>query len=1021
MIPHTFDEAFERVKDLVNTFKDNEREFLAPSYSEVDVRKDFIDKFWIALGWDVNHDLQKNPYKRQVKVENNVNVEGRMKKADYAFLAPNFRDVRFFVEAKKPSRNIDNPDDYFQTVRYGWNAGAQLSVLTDFEQFRLLDCRYKPDVHVALQRAVKKFHFTEYADKEKFGEIYFLLSRQAVNDGALEEFAAHLPKPTGKATQRRLFGGAYKSVDEDFLQQLDELRDELARSFKNRNTHLNGEELTEATQRTLDRLVFMRFLEDKLIEPEAMVERLGENGTAWADFVAESRRLNRIYNGIIFKHHAIIDDASFVADERVFAGVRERLAHTNTSYNFNYIPIHVLGSIYERFLGKVIVATDKRARVEEKPEVRKAGGVYYTPEYVVRGIVEQTIGKLVEGKTPEEIAPMKFADIACGSGSFLLGMYDELLRYHAAYYNEPQNRKKALKAGCIESPDGRGLRLSLNQRKDILLNNIYGVDLDAQAVEVAQLSLFLKLLEEETTASAKGYQLQFRETMLPSLDRNVVHGNSLIGWDVGGGLFGDEEERKLCPMDFKQAFPDVTRRGGFDAIVGNPPYVRQESLKGLKSYFRQHYQSYSGTADLFVYFLEKGVSLLRDGGLYSVIVSSSLLRATYAAPLRKHLSSKYALLRFIDFGGLAVFENAKDTYVCVPLFGKQVQPGQVEVCKVGSLKDLNLSTYASTHHYKVKSTRFAENDWNLDTEERVTLIAKLREVGVPLGEYVEGRIYFGIKSGLTEAFVIDKSTKSRIEAESQESAALIKKLLSGQDIRRYYVNDPENYLIAIPNGWTRAQMTESGIGRNLLTEKNAWNWFSNNYSPLANHLSKYSDAAKLRSDKGEFWWELRPCDYYDALEGDKIIYPDIAKGPRFYPAAGGVYVNNTAYLIGSDDKYLLGLLNSRVGWFAVSCISIPFGIRAGEYRYRLFYQYMEQIPVRPIDFSKPAERTLHDKMVSLVEQMLDTKEQLRQARADRDRNFYENKCAMLDRQIDMLVYELYGLSVEEIKIVECSS
>lgn len=295
-----------------------------------------------------------------MKVENNINVGGRMKKRITPF-----------------------------------------SILTDFEQFRLLDCRYKPGVHVALHRAVKKFHFTEYAEEEKFAEIYHLFSHGAAADGALEKFASALPKATGRAAQRKLCGGAYKSVDEDFLQELDGLREELARSFKNRNPGMTGDELTEATQRTLDRLVFMRFLEDKLIEPKMIVERLGERGTAWGDFIAESSRLDRIYNGIIFKRHAVIDDPSFVVDDRVFVGVRERLSHTDTPYDFNPLPMHILGSIYERFLGKVIVTTGKRARVEEKPEVRKAGGVYYTPEYIVRHIVEQVVGKFVEGKTPK--------------------------------------------------------------------------------------------------------------------------------------------------------------------------------------------------------------------------------------------------------------------------------------------------------------------------------------------------------------------------------------------------------------------------------------------------------------------------------------------------------------------------------------------------------------------------------------------------------------------------------------------
>ncbi|HKP73248.1 MAG TPA: DNA methyltransferase, partial [Pyrinomonadaceae bacterium] len=504
-----FETALERVRSLVADFKEHEAHYLSAKYQEQDVRKDFIDKFWIALGWDVNHDTQKNPNEQEVKVERNVGIEGRVKRADYAFLTPNFRDVRFFVEAKKPARNIDNPDDYFQTIRYGWNAQTPVSVLTDFEHFRVLDCRLKPDIKTARDRALPKFnfHYTEYADAEKFAEIYYLFSREAAHAGALEKFAAALPKPSGRAVNRRLFGEAFKTVDEDFLQQLDELREELARSFKNRNEELNGEELTEATQRTLDRLVFMRFLEDKLIEPEVIVERLGNGGSAWGDFVAQSARLNAIYNGIIFKPH-FIDAADFVVDERVFASVRERLAHTNTVYNFNYIPIHVLGSIYERFLGKVIVATGKRAHVEEKPEVRKAGGVYYTPEYIVRYIVAETVGKLIDGKKPAEIAEMRFADIACGSGSFLLGVFDELLRYHTAYYNRNKTgRAEGRRAGCVENADGT-LRLSLRQKKAILTDNIYGVDLDAQAVEVAQLSLFLRLLEDETTASAKGYQLE---------------------------------------------------------------------------------------------------------------------------------------------------------------------------------------------------------------------------------------------------------------------------------------------------------------------------------------------------------------------------------------------------------------------------------------------------------------------------------------------------------------------------------
>ena len=580
MSEQTFSAAFARVIELVADFQANENYYLSPKYQEPEARKEFIDKCWIALGWDVNHEKQKNPYEQEVKVERSVKTgekgSERTKKADYAFFAaPNFRDVKFYVEAKKPARNLDNPDDYFQTIRYGWSSSTPLAVLTDFEQFRIIDCRYKPNIANALNFALKKFDYSEYADEEKFAEIYYLFSREAVLSGSLEKFAASLPKYGRGTKQAKLFATAIQqSVDESFLAELDEFRAKLASAFKNRNPDLDGDDLTEAVARTLDRLVFIRFLEDKLIEPETMIDKFN----SWADFVSESARLNKIYNGIIFRHHAIIDANDFQPPEKTFTDICDALSPKDSPYDFNSIPIHILGSIYERFLGKTIEAGEKNATVVEKPEVRKAGGVYYTPEYIVRYICENTIGKLIAGKKPKEIAEMRFADIACGSGSFLIGIFDLLLRYHTEYYNRNKtNRQEGLRAGCIENKDGT-LRLSLRQKKEILLNNIYGVDIDAQAVEVAQLSLFLKLLEDETTGSARGFQLEFRETMLPSLDKNIVHGNSLIDHDIDNGLFENKELRKLNPMSYEDKFPEIIRRGGFDAIVGNPPYVRQELL-----------------------------------------------------------------------------------------------------------------------------------------------------------------------------------------------------------------------------------------------------------------------------------------------------------------------------------------------------------------------------------------------------------------------------------------------------------
>lgn len=242
-----FDNALKAVGILVKAFQRNESHYRSAKYSEAEARKDFIDKFWIALGWDVNHDQQTNPYEQEVKVERGVTTGGSQRRADYAFyLAPNFHDVRFFVEAKKPSGDIATIENYFQLIRYAWNSNTPLAVLTDFDQLNVLDCRYRPDKEAALNRTYKKFHYTDYAKREKFAEIYWLFSHEAVVDGSIEKRAKELPKPRGKAIQRGLFAGGYQSIDESFLAELDEYRTSLARTFKNRNPKLNSETLTEA-------------------------------------------------------------------------------------------------------------------------------------------------------------------------------------------------------------------------------------------------------------------------------------------------------------------------------------------------------------------------------------------------------------------------------------------------------------------------------------------------------------------------------------------------------------------------------------------------------------------------------------------------------------------------------------------------------------------------------------------------------------------------------------------------------
>ncbi len=1018
-IPKTFQESYAHVRELVDRFRKNESAYLSPKYQEAEVRQEFLDKFWVALGWDVYHQEQPNPYEREVRIEKSVMVGDRGKRADYAFYTrPNFLQARFMAEAKKPSRNLENQYDCFQAVRYGWNSNTPISVLTDFEQFLVLDSRSKPSVERALSNILEKFHYTQFDDEEEFRRLYYLFAREAVGDGSLEKYVTALKKSKKTKAAAKPAAVQVEPVGDTFLAELDIQRELLAKSFKRNNEHLDGDELTEITQRTLDRLVFIRFLEDKLVEPSEIIDRLGKrSGNAWRDFAGEMPRLNSIYNGIIFKPHAILDSPDFGPDDKTFNDLLSWLSHRNSAYDFNSIPIHILGSIYERFLGKTIVTTDKRARVEEKPEVRKAGGVYYTPEYIVRYIVENTVGKLIEGRSPDEIAKMRFADIACGSGSFLLGVFDHLIAYHVEWYaaNKTRRAEAIKKKLCRETEDGN-LQLTLEHKRDILLNNIYGVDLDAQAVEVAQLSLYLKLLEEENAGTIQPKLTGLKEQLLPNLNRNIVHGNSLVDFDIlDGDLFGTGEGKKLYPMNFSSAFPEVFANGGFDAIVGNPPYVRQEMISPLKPYLQKRFKTYHGIADLYVYFFERYFDLLKEGGEFGIIVANKWLRANYGQPLRAFLKKRH-IEEVVDFGDLPVFQGAT-TYPCIIRARKNNARAAFRVTEVAGLDfgGSSLGEYVLENEFTVGQEALKDSGWSLTDESTQKLLNKIHLAGVPLSKFVEGRIYRGILTGLNEAFVIDDEIRARILARDLRSEELLKPFLFGREIKRYENPVASRFLIRIPKGWTRRQMEETnGFNTTTVPPLTAWKWFEKSYPAIADHLRPFADAAAIRHDKGEFWWELRACDYYDQFEKSKITYAEIASRGQFYIDETPSIVDTTAYIIGSADPYLLGLLNSRLFTFIFSKTSSV--IRGGFLRWKA--QYVADFPIVEYESENSGKGSIQGNIKELVGKLRDAKKSLAAARTDADRQFYERFCEKLDRDIDELVYQLYDITPEERRIIE---
>ncbi len=966
-------QAFQAIKRLVADFKAQEAAYLSPSYQESQVRQDFIDKFFTALGWDVTHERQKNPYEQEVHIENKVKMSGSsQRRADYAFfLSPNFRDPKFFVEAKKPSRNLANADDYYQAIRYGWNAKTPLAILTDFEEFHILDCRFKPNIDEAMSRKVESFHYSDYASEDKFAHVYWLISREAVAGGSIEKRAAELPKPRGKAGGKGLFKGGYQAVDEAFLEELDEYRITLAKAFKKANERLEGEELTEAVQRTIDRLVFIRFLEDKGIEEKAIVGLKGQK-SAWKAFVSLCNRYEPKYNGLVFKSHRILDNNTFEpSEDKSFAEICEELADPASPYDFDKIPISILGSIYERFLGKVVHATDKRVKVEEKPEVRKAGGVYYTPEYIVRYIVKETVGKLIEGKTAAEIAQLAFADIACGSGSFLIEVYAQLLDHHVRYYQA--NPDKA-RPDDVSERDGK-LQLTLKKKKEILLNNIYGVDIDFQATEVTQLSLYLKMLEDATMMDAHQFGL-FKETILPDLKQNIVCGNSLVGRDImDASLFSSVDEAKLKPMNYRDMFPAVMKRGAFDAVIGNPPYVvlsKDELEESLGSYLSSRYSVFQYKADLYHLFIEKALGLLREQGMLGYITPNTWYTLQFTSKLREYVLEHTKVDELLIFNHRVFGDADVDAAVCILAKCSESERRRNQKVQVRIFpKDFNVNQMIDATPIVFDQAKWLDDPLHR-FETRISgslahFMEKLSGLTVPLGSVVDASLG-------TQAYNSSKHTKEQIEkrvfhSQKQLSKEYLREL-SGGDIGRYSLQ------------WQKGE------------------WIK--YGPW------------LHDYRGMEW-----------LTGPRILIREITAKGRHKICA--TYVEETycnyktiLNLKYADDrsfsmKYLLGLLNSSLLSFLYPLVSNKI---VRDSFPRLSVADLRKLPIRRVDLAHPEDQIQHDKMVTVVEQMLQTKERLAASKTDAEKNRLELQCGSLDRQIDEAVYELYGLTEDEVKIVE---
>lgn len=1013
-----------RLLALVDTFGRNLESYLDPDYKETELRREFLDPLFTALGWDMDNAAGYAEAYKDVVHEETLKISGVAATApDYSFRIGGTR--KFFVEAKKPSVKIkDDPAPAAQLRRYSFSAKLPLGVVTDFHEFAIYDTRQRPrEGDKASAGRIFYCTFDQYA--AKWDEIAAIFSKDAVLRGSFDKYAATSKGKRGTS-----------EFDDEFLADMEHWRDLLARNLALRNT-LTERELNFAVQRVLDRVIFLRIAEDRGIEPYGQLQALTAGPKIYPRLTEIFERADFRYNSGLF-HFATEkgrDESpdkltlGLTLDDTTLKEIIGALYWPKSPYAFAVIPADILGHVYEQFLGKVIHFTsDHRAVVEEKPEVRKAGGVYYTPTYIVRYIVEQTVGPLVAGKSPKQIEHLAVLDPACGSGSFLLGAFEFLLDWHLAYYtaHDPSAWAKKKQPPIYETaPNALGLgrgtgnwQLTTAERKRILVAHLYGVDIDAQAVEVTKLSLLLKVLEGEAR-ELRGKQLDFHR-VLPDLGHNIKCGNSLIGSDFYSQTelpaFDDEARLKLNAFDWPYEFKPIMDHGGFDAVIGNPPYVRIQTISdsdpAAAAYLGNHYSAAkSGNYDLYVVFAERALALLNKSGLLGYILPHKFFNAKYGAGLRELLSTGRHVKRIVHFGHQQVFEGAT-TYTCL-LFLQRAPADFLDFISVESLETWrSLPAAAGT---QFPSAKLTANDWVLVGG---ALLEKLQAHPVKL-EHVTSRIFQGIKTSADKIYIVDERRSSKnsvfvwspqLEAEFELEPGLLHPLVKGGDSRRYSLTTTKR-LILFPYKGGRLISSADLATRFPLT----WAYLNANKRYLENR-----EDGKMR---GEKWYGYVYPKALEVMALPKIFTPDIAplpafsydqSGTRFF--TGGVSGGYGVLPVeGVSSAGLLGLLNSKVlGWIIAQTAT---QMRGGYFSFEA--RFIRSLPIRLP--KSAAEKSQHDTLVTHVERMLKLQADLAAAKSPDAQTRLQRDIAATDRAIDRLVYQLYGLTAEEVALVEAAT
>lgn len=996
-----------QVAELVQTYNDSYLQFQRATYNETQVRVDFVNRFFKLLGWDVDNERGLPQHLREVTHEATVVVEEegvhRSKKPDYSFKVGT--EVLFFLETKKPAVNLSvDAAPAFQLRRYGWSGNLKVSVLTNFTDLYIYDCSVRPkeddDIGIAM---IAHYHFDEYV--ERFQEIYNMLSKEAVLEGEFERQFGNI-----RGALRR------EPFDRYFLDQIRNWRNMLGEDILRNNPGVDVETLNIFVQRVLNRTIFLRICEDRCFENYESLKAITTYRELRALFAAADQK----YDSGLFE---LLEEDRLTVSDAVIIDIFQSLYYPNNSYEFGVIDPYIIGQIYELFLDEaLIIREDGHIETQEKPEVIDSQGVVNTPKNITDIIVEETLSPLYVGKTPEEVAQYRIADICCGSGNFLLSAFEYIVNHHIEYYLNHDKDNAEQRGDIFQLAGSSNYVLSYEKKRSILKNNIFGVDIDPLAVEVSKFSLLLKALENSSLEEAEAFHQRTHHRILPNLDENIKNGNSLV--NMSYARFDRCIYQNISLMNKLKMFDWNAEFGNrkFDAIVGNPPYIR---VQNMVHYSREEYDFYKSehspyvtaqtdTLDKYYLFIEKGLALLNDGGILGYIVPHKFMNIQAGVKLRELLTGNSAVRKILHFGTYQVFEN-RSTYTCILVLSKQ-RNTKFEIGFVQDWKQFlfNHSTECVTY----PAAYITGQPWSFLPQNIITHLDAISKSCVPLSTLAD--IFVGLQTSADDVYIIyaDSEDDNYVYFHKQQQEFKVEKEILRKGIYDIQITSYEkiaaNCYIIFPYKEVNGKPALYSLSE--MSEK---------FPYTLAYLSEYKeelDKRKMTGRKEEKWFAFgRSQSIRRFLSGEHLVWPVLSIGSNY------VYDSEMVAFTGGGNGPFYGIEMKRTSqesifyiqailnhWLMELLVKSRASTFRGDY-YSHGKQFIATLPIYKIDFENPLEVAKHQEIVDLVQNIMQLKDQLSTAPNAARRTVLEHSITALNSDLNRAVDVLYQVESQEVE------